>query len=99
MGGRQAAGAAESGGCPIPAGSPVTVYNGSANRDATRWDDPDRFDIDREPVTPGRVHEKGKMRTVLLDRADRHHDGGAPGSDRRGYLRPRHLFEQNRVVH
>lgn len=48
---RQAAVDTEIGGCPIPAGSPVTVYNGSANRDATRWDDPDRFDIDREPVT------------------------------------------------
>lgn len=37
-------------GCPVPAGSPVTVYNGSANRDANRWTDPDRWDIDRGAV-------------------------------------------------
>jgi cytochrome P450 len=37
-------------GCPVPAGSPVTVYNGSANRDTERWADPDRWDIDREPL-------------------------------------------------
>lgn len=40
----------EVGGCPVPAGSPVTVYNGSANRDAARWHDADEWDIDREPV-------------------------------------------------
>ena len=36
-------------GCPVPAGSPVTVYNGSANHDADRWSDPARWDIDRAP--------------------------------------------------
>jgi cytochrome P450 len=38
----------ELGGCPIPAGSPITVLNGSAGRDPDRWPDPDAFDIDRE---------------------------------------------------
>ncbi|MEZ5167922.1 MAG: cytochrome P450 [Acidimicrobiales bacterium] len=38
------------GGCPVPAGSPVTVHNGSANRDETRWDRGDDWDIDREPT-------------------------------------------------
>jgi cytochrome P450 len=40
----------EIGGCPVPKGAAVTVLNGSAGRDAKRWDSPDRFDIDREPV-------------------------------------------------
>jgi cytochrome P450 len=35
-------------GVDIPAGSQVTVCLGSANRDETRFVDPDRFDIDRE---------------------------------------------------
>ena len=38
----------ELGGCPIPAGSPITVLNGSAGRGPDRWPDPDAFDIDRE---------------------------------------------------
>jgi cytochrome P450 len=37
-------------GCPVPKGAAVTVLNGSAGRDAQRWDNPNRFDIDREPV-------------------------------------------------
>jgi len=37
-------------GVPVAAGCPVTVYNGAANRDPDRWTDPDRFDIDREPI-------------------------------------------------
>jgi cytochrome P450 len=40
----------EIGGVPVGAGCPVTVYNGAANRDPGRWDEPDDFDIDREPV-------------------------------------------------
>jgi len=39
-------------GCPIPAGSPVSVITGSANHDETRYDDPEAFDIDR----PQQVH-------------------------------------------
>jgi cytochrome P450 len=35
------------GGCPIPAGSPIRVFTASANRDETRFDRPDRFDMDR----------------------------------------------------
>ena len=46
---RRATSDTEVGGCPVPAGSPVTVYNGSANRDAERWQRPDDWNIDREP--------------------------------------------------
>ena len=35
-------------GCPIPAGSPVTVVTGSANHDASRFADPDVWAPDRE---------------------------------------------------
>lgn len=38
----------EIGGVAVGAGCPVTVYNGAANRDPARWDDPERFDIDRD---------------------------------------------------
>jgi cytochrome P450 len=38
----------EVGGVPVPAGSGVTCVLGSANRDETRFEDPDRFDIFRE---------------------------------------------------
>ena len=37
----------EIGGCPVPAGSPVTVILGSANRDSTRYPDADVWDPDR----------------------------------------------------
>jgi cytochrome P450 len=36
-------------GVTIPAGSPVFLINGSANRDPEAWADPDAFDIDRDP--------------------------------------------------
>lgn len=36
-------------GVPIPAGSPVSVNLGGANRDPSRWTDPDRFDVFRAP--------------------------------------------------
>ena len=35
-------------GVTIPAGSPVLVVTGAANRDPRAYDDPDRFDIGRE---------------------------------------------------
>jgi cytochrome P450 len=35
-------------GVTIPAGKPVFLINGSANRDAEAWTDPDNFDIDRD---------------------------------------------------
>jgi cytochrome P450 len=35
-------------GVPIPAGSSVTVSLGAANRDETRWENPDDFDIFRQ---------------------------------------------------
>jgi cytochrome P450 len=34
-------------GCPIAAGSPVGVLTGSANRDESRWDDPDTWKLGR----------------------------------------------------
>ena len=37
----------EVGGCPIPAGSSVSVIVGSANHDESRYDNPEEFDIDR----------------------------------------------------
>ena len=36
-------------GVPIEKGGPVTLNIGGANRDPAYWDDPDRFDIFREP--------------------------------------------------
>jgi cytochrome P450 len=36
-------------GCPIPAGSPVQVVTGSANRDETRYPDADEWRIGRPP--------------------------------------------------
>ena len=35
-------------GVTIPAGSPVLLINGSASRDERAYEDPDRFDLDRE---------------------------------------------------
>lgn len=36
-------------GVQIPAGSPINVCLGGANRDPSRWDRPDEFDLTREP--------------------------------------------------
>ncbi|EPQ78429.1 cytochrome P450 [Mycobacterium marinum] len=36
-------------GVTIPAGKPVFLINGAANRDPHAWTDPDKFDIDRDP--------------------------------------------------
>jgi cytochrome P450 len=47
--GRTASRDVEIAGVLIPKGSPVSVNMGSANRDASRWDNPDAFDILREP--------------------------------------------------
>ena len=35
-------------GVTIPAGKPVFLINGAANRDPDAWTDPDRFDVDRD---------------------------------------------------
>jgi cytochrome P450 len=40
------------GGVPVPAGSTVMVMLGAANRDETRYPDPDRFDIFRSDPKP-----------------------------------------------
>ena len=37
------------GGVDVEAGMPVTVALGSANHDESRWKDPDRFDVRRDP--------------------------------------------------
>ena len=46
---RVAATDTEIGGCSVPAGSSVSVINGSASRDEARWADPGEWDLDREP--------------------------------------------------
>ena len=46
---RIAAADTQIGGCPVPAGSSVSVINGSASRDEARWADPGEWDLDREP--------------------------------------------------
>ena len=46
---RVAASDAEIGGCPVPAGSTLSIINGSASRDEARWDDPGHWNLDREP--------------------------------------------------
>ena len=43
----------EIGGATIPAGEPVALVIASANRDEERFEDPDRFDIDRPRTTHG----------------------------------------------
>ncbi|MFJ1925105.1 MULTISPECIES: cytochrome P450 [unclassified Streptomyces] len=48
---RQAAADVELGGGLVPAGSTVTCLIGAANRDASRYRDPDRFDIFRTDLT------------------------------------------------
>ena len=46
---RRAATDSDIGGCPVPAGSSVSIINGSASRDEARWDDPGQWDLDRMP--------------------------------------------------
>ena len=45
---RVAAADTEIGGCPVPAGSTLSIINGSASRDEARWDRSDEWDLDRE---------------------------------------------------
>jgi cytochrome P450 len=47
--GRTASRNVELDGVTIPAGSPISVCLGAANRDPSRWDDPDHFDLSRDP--------------------------------------------------
>ncbi|MDQ1520331.1 MAG: hypothetical protein QOI55_1404, partial [Actinomycetota bacterium] len=46
---RVAARDTEVGGCPIPAGSPMNVLTGSADRDESRWPDADEWKLGRPP--------------------------------------------------
>jgi cytochrome P450 len=61
----------EIGGCPVPAGSPVTVFNSSADRDGSRWHHADTWDIDREPLPHlgfgGGVHQCLGMHLARLE--------------------------------
>src|SRR5215213_2716738 len=49
LGNRMATGAVELGGTALPAGTPVTLCIGAANRDPAQFPDPERFDIGRTP--------------------------------------------------
>src|SRR5437764_1220225 len=46
---RQATADVELGGTPVPKGSFLSVCLGSANHDPTKYEEPDRFDIFRDP--------------------------------------------------
>ena len=46
---RRAAADTDIGGCPVPAGSSVSVISGSASRDETRWDRAGEWNLDRVP--------------------------------------------------
>jgi cytochrome P450 len=91
--GRTAMRDVEVAGVTIPAGSPVAVEMGSANRDPSRWDDPDTFDIHRKmqphmsfahgPHTCLGMHLARMETTVVINRVlDRLPDVRlAPGAD------------------
>lgn len=46
---RMATGSVELAGTTLPSGSVVVAHLGAANRDPSRWEEPDRFDIFRDP--------------------------------------------------
>ena len=48
---RTTTGETELGGVRIPGDAKVGVYLGAANRDPRRWNEPDRFDVDRPQIT------------------------------------------------
>ena len=47
--GQKAVAATEIGGLTFVAGEPLSIVIGGPNRDPARWDDPDRFDVTRDP--------------------------------------------------
>jgi cytochrome P450 len=49
LGNRMTASAVEIGGVAMPAGTPVTLCIGAANRDPSEFPDPDRLDLGRTP--------------------------------------------------
>ena len=90
----------EIGGCPVAAGSPVTVYNGSAGHDEARWNEPEQWDVGREPKAHlafgtgphqclgmhlARLEMEIGVGAVLDRLADLRLDPGAPVPDIRGY--------------
>ena len=66
-------------GVDIPAGAVVDMNLGAANRDPTRWDDPDPFDLYRDPEAEPRVRRRTPR---LLGHARR--TGRDGGRDERG---------------
>lgn len=54
-------------GVTIPAGKPVFLGGGSANRDPAAWTDPDRFDVDRDEPKP-RTSDSGTESTAASAR-------------------------------
>jgi cytochrome P450 len=49
LGNRMTSQAAAVGGVELPAGTPITLCIGAANRDPEQFEDPERFDIERTP--------------------------------------------------
>lgn len=90
---RRAKVAVEVAGVAIPAGSLLMLLPGSANRDAARWPDPDRFNIDRDNkghlgfgtgvhVCPGASLTRLEMR-IMIEVLTRRVRGLSPDPDRR----------------
>ncbi|MFF0522412.1 cytochrome P450 [Actinomadura nitritigenes] len=98
---RTAVGDQEIGGAVIPDGRKILMFLGAANRDPRRWDDPDAFDLARDPS--GHVGfgmglhqcvgqhvarlESEALLTALARRADRLEPAGTPTRHHNNTLR------------
>lgn len=98
---RTAVGDQEIGGTVIPDGRKILMFLGAANRDPRRWDDPDAFDLARDPS--GHVGfgmglhqcvgqhvarlESEALLTALARRADRIEPAGTPTRHHNNTLR------------
>ncbi|MER6817540.1 cytochrome P450 [Spirillospora sp. NPDC000708] len=98
---RTAVGDQEIGGTVIPDGRKILMFLGAANRDPRRWDDPDAFDLARDPS--GHVGfgmglhqcvgqhvarlESEALLTALARRADRLEPAGTPTRHHNNTLR------------